>query len=179
MAFMKTTGYKSMRMAIEGMHCANCAAAIERKFRETPGVQEVAVNLANNTGKVMYDDAVTDEAALIALFDDMSYDGEIIAEGAPLVDEARRAKESARSRRDGFVFGIAAVLTLAMLAICMIPGAHMAVGQLLAGAGASHAQAMFAANILLLILCIPVQFGCGARFYSGAVSSLKLKMATL
>ena len=179
MAVMKATGYKSMRMAIEGMHCANCAAAIERKFRETPGVQEVAVNLANNTGKVMYDAAVTDEAALIALFDDMSYDGEIIAEGAPLVDEARRQKERARSRRDVVVFAVAAALTLTMLAISMLPGAHMAVGQLIAGADASHAQAMFATNVLLLILCIPVQFACGARFYSGAVSSLKLKMANM
>ena len=58
----------------------------------------------------------------------------------------------------------------------MIPGWHMGVGAALAGlfvTDPTHVQAMFAANLLLLALTAPVQFGCGARFYKGAWGSLK------
>ena len=41
----------TIRLAIDGMHCANCAANIEKHYRATPGVIDVAVNLANNTGR--------------------------------------------------------------------------------------------------------------------------------
>ena len=47
----------NLRLAIEGMHCANCAANIEKHYRATPGVVDVAVNLANNTGRVVFDPA--------------------------------------------------------------------------------------------------------------------------
>lgn len=52
----------------------------------------------------------------------------------------------------------------------------MGVGAALAGlfvTDPTHVQAMFAANLLLLALTAPVQFGCGARFYKGAWGSLK------
>ena len=44
--------WANLRLAIDGMHCANCAANIEKHYRATPGVVDVAVNLANNTGRV-------------------------------------------------------------------------------------------------------------------------------
>ena len=34
----------TIRLAIDGMHCANCAANIEKHYREAPGVIDVAVN---------------------------------------------------------------------------------------------------------------------------------------
>ena len=33
----------NLRLAIEGMHCANCAANIEKHYRATPGVVDVGV----------------------------------------------------------------------------------------------------------------------------------------
>lgn len=166
----------SIRLAIEGMHCANCAASIESHYRKTPGVVDVAVNLANNTGKVVFDPAQASVDDMLAVFDSLAFTAEIIPDDAPLVDEKRRAREAARAKRDRKVFGMAAVLTVAIVAIGMIPGWHMGVGAALAGLFVpepTHVQAMFAANILLLALTAPVQFGCGARFYRGAWGSLK------
>lgn len=166
----------SIRLAIEGMHCANCAASIESHYRKTPGVIDVAVNLANNTGRVVFDPAQASVDDMLAVFDNLSFTAEVIPEDAPLVDEKRRAREAARAKRDRKVFGIAAALTVVIVAIGMIPGWHMGVGGALAGlfaAEPTHVQAMFAANILLLALTMPVQFGCGARFYKGAWGSLK------
>ena len=166
----------NLRLAIEGMHCANCAANIEKHYRATPGVVDVAVNLANNTGRVVFDPAQASVDDMLAVFDNLSFTAEIIPEDAPLVDEKRRAREAARAKRDRKVFGVAAVLTVIIVAIGMIPGWHMGVGAVLAGLFVpepTHVQAMFAANLLLLALTAPVQFGCGARFYKGAWGSLK------
>ena len=166
----------AIRLAIEGMHCANCAASIESHYRKTPGVIDVAVNLANNTGRVVFDPAQASVDDMLAVFDNLAFTAELIPEDAPLVDERRRAREAARAARDRKVFGISAVLTVIIVAVGMIPGWHMGAGSALAGLFVSeptHVQAMFAANILLLALTVPVQFGCGARFYKGAWGSLK------
>lgn len=166
----------AIRLAIEGMHCANCAASIESHYRKTPGVIDVAVNLANNTGRVVFDPAQASVDDLLAVFDSLAFTAELIPEDAPLVDERRRAREAARAKRDRGVFAVAAALTVAIVAIGMIPGWHMGVGAALAGlfvADPTHVQAMFAANLLLLALTIPVQFCCGARFYQGAWGSLR------
>ena len=168
--------WANLRLAIDGMHCANCAANIEKHYRATPGVVDVAVNLANNTGRVVFDPAQASVDDMLAVFDNLSFTAEIIPEDAPLVDEKRRAREAARAKRDRKVFGVAAVLTVVIVAIGMIPGWHMGVGAALAGlfvTDPTHVQAMFAANLLLLALTAPVQFGCGARFYKGAWGSLK------
>lgn len=59
----------------------------------------------------------------------------------------------------------------------------MAVGHFIAsvifGSAATHVQAMFAGNILLLVLTLPVQFGCGLRFYKGAFDSLRSGSANM
>ena len=171
-----------LRLAIDGMHCANCAANIEKRYRATPGVVDVAVNLANNTGKVVFDPAQASVDDMLAVFDDLSFTAEIIPEDAPLVDEKRRAREAARAKRDRAVFTFSAALTAIIVCIGMIPGWHMGVGSSLASAfvpDPTHAQAMFACNILLMALTLPVQFGCGARFYKGAWASLKSGSANM
>lgn len=167
----------TIRLAIEGMHCANCSANIEKNFRKVDGVEHVAVNLATNTGTVVFDPARVSVDRLLHVFDDLSFTAEIIPDDAPLIDEKRRAKEAKTRSHDLRVFGAAFVLTLLIVGIGMLPGMHMAVGNALAsvffGSDPSHAQAMFSSNILLMLLTIPVQFGCGLRFYKGAYGSLK------
>ncbi|WP_165174079.1 cation-translocating P-type ATPase, partial [Adlercreutzia sp. ZJ242] len=168
----------TIRLAIEGMHCANCAQSIESHYRKTPGVIRCAVNLANNTGQVTFDPSAASVDDMLRVFDSLAFTAEIIPDDAPLVDEKRRAKEAARAKHDLRVFGASAALTVLVVCIGMLPGAHMATGAALAGlfaggAEPTHVQSMFAANVLLMLLTIPVQFGCGARFYKGAWGSLK------
>ncbi len=167
----------TIRLAIEGMHCANCAASIEKNYRKTPGVKDVNVNLATNSGTVTFDPQQASVDDMLHVFDKLSFTASLIPDDAPLYDETRRKREQDRSRHDLKVFALAAVLTAIIFCIGMLPGAHMAVGNFLAQsfgiANPTHAQAMFGANLLLLVLTIPVQFGCGARFYKGAFDSLR------
>lgn len=123
----------NLRLAIDGMHCANCAANIEKHYRNTPGVLDVAVNLANNTGRITFDPSQASVDDMLAVFDNLSFTAEIIPEDAPLVDEKRRAKEAARAKRDMRVFVTACVFTVIVFCIGMLPGWHMGVGNALAG----------------------------------------------
>jgi Cu+-exporting ATPase len=174
---------QTIRLAIDGMHCANCAANIEKHYRALPSVRDVSVNLANNTGRVTFDADSATIDDMLRVFDDLSFTAEIIPEDAPLIDERRRAKEAARAKHDLHVFALSAVLTIIIVTIGMIPGWHMALGHMLAslfiGSDASHVQSMFAGSIVLLVLTIPVQFGCGIRFYKGAFASLKSGSANM
>lgn len=174
---------QTIRLAIDGMHCANCVANVEKHYRALPSVIDVAVNLANNTGRVTFDPSQASVDDMLKVFDDLPFTAELIAEDAPLVDEKRRAKEAAERKHDLKVFVVSAVLTVIIFSIGMIPGWHMAVGHFIAsaffGSAATHVQAMFAGNILLLVLTLPVQFGCGSRFYKGAFDSLRSGSANM
>lgn len=174
---------QTIRIAIDGMHCANCAANIEKHYRALPSVKDVSVNLANNTGRVTFDADTATIDEMLQVFDDLSFTAEIIPEDTPLVDEKRRAKEAARAKHDLRIFACSAIFTVIIVAIGMIPGWHMALGHALASlfveASASHIQSMFAGSIALLLLTIPVQFGCGIRFYKGAIASLKSGSANM
>lgn len=172
----------SIRLAIEGMHCANCAMNIEKHYKAADGVMDVAVNLANNTGAVTFDANKATVDDMLHVFDDLSFTAEIIPEDAPLIDENRRAKEAARQKHDFHVFIASLCLTVLIFLIGMVPGWHMGLGSFIAGAFAqepTHAQSMFAASLVLMLLTIPVQFGCGARFYKGAYYSLKSGSANM
>ncbi len=64
---------KRLDLPIEGMHCASCAANIERRLRREPGVARAAVNFATATATVEYDAARTEIARLIGAVADAGY----------------------------------------------------------------------------------------------------------
>ena len=49
---------------VKGMHCASCAAVIEKTFKKQPGVASVEVNYGTETAKVAFDAALTTPEAL-------------------------------------------------------------------------------------------------------------------
>lgn len=52
---------KKLKIHIEGMHCASCAANVERSLKRTAGVKEASVNLIMKKGYVHCEDDVSDE----------------------------------------------------------------------------------------------------------------------
>ena len=50
---------KTQVWPIRGMHCASCAATIEKTFKKQPGVVSAEVNYGTETAKVSFDEAVT------------------------------------------------------------------------------------------------------------------------
>lgn len=52
---------KKVKINIEGMHCASCAANIERSLRKVPGVKEANVSLVGKKCFVEVDERVPEE----------------------------------------------------------------------------------------------------------------------
>ena len=59
--------------AISGMHCASCAARIEKGVGEAAGVNSATVNFAAEELTVEYDPAITGPAAISALVKEMGF----------------------------------------------------------------------------------------------------------
>ena len=70
---MDPTATRRARAEISGMHCAACAARIERVLGGMPGVVSAAVNLAAETLSVSFDPALTGEAAIAATIADLGF----------------------------------------------------------------------------------------------------------
>ena len=60
-------------MSIDGMSCAACAAAIERRLAKKAGVASAHVNFATRVATVRYDPSVVEPAALAAAVDSLGY----------------------------------------------------------------------------------------------------------
>jgi len=55
---------RTVRLAVEGMHCASCAQTVERALKKTPGVKRAVVSLPAETATVKYDPVLVDLSAL-------------------------------------------------------------------------------------------------------------------
>ena len=64
---------RSVELAVEGMTCASCSAAVERAVKKLNGVQTASVNLATNRASLEYDPAVVKLSQIKAAITDAGY----------------------------------------------------------------------------------------------------------
>ncbi|MDO4536533.1 MAG: heavy metal translocating P-type ATPase [Coriobacteriales bacterium] len=171
------------RIAIEGMHCANCSALIEKMVGRMDGVETCAVNLAANNGAVTFDPSRTSMPAVIETIVDLGYGATVIpSENRAAFDAERRAREHAQQQRDLRIFVMSLILTIIIMIVCMTPlgmSLTMPVATAIFGAGHTHEQMMLVMNLICFVLTIPVQFIAGARFYKGAWGAFKARSANM
>jgi Cu+-exporting ATPase len=142
-------GLDAIELPIVGMTCASCAARIEKKLNRLDGVQ-ATVNYATEHASVAYDPARTDLDAVVATVRDLGYDAIVPTAPAPLSPDggagagtagapgaagspgaagpaAPTAEEAAAEARDRLLrerlIG-AAVLTVPVIVVAMVPGAQ-------------------------------------------------------
>ncbi|NXE14138.1 ATP7B ATPase, partial [Lophotis ruficrista] len=63
---------------IDGMTCNSCVQSIEGTISQRQGVQHIAVSLADGTGTIHYDPAVTNGEELRAAIEDMGFDASVL-----------------------------------------------------------------------------------------------------
>ncbi|MDR3351909.1 MAG: heavy metal translocating P-type ATPase [Zoogloeaceae bacterium] len=151
-----------LEIAIHGMHCAACAARIEKTINALPGL-EIHVNFASERGRARWQPGLATPAALLAAVTEAGFEAAILTEATRAEETARKAALQQAERRR---FLIAALLSFPLLA--QMPF-------MLAGEGA-HAELP---RLLQLALATPVQFWVGARFYVGAWKALKGGVANM
>ena len=153
---MATSAPDRVRLEIEGMTCAACAARIERKLNKLDGV-EAAVNYANEEASVAFDPARVAVADLIAAVEATGYGASLPATDSGRAAAAERAARTLRAR-----LGVAAVLTLPLVAVAMLTPLQFPGWEWLA-----------------LALATPVVLWAGWPFHRAAVANARHGAATM
>ena len=141
-----------VRLDLEGMTCASCAARIERKLNKLDGV-EATVNYATEEAAVTYDPSAVSVDNLIATVEAVGYRAALPAE----TTRARDPAEAIRTR-----LAVALLLTAPLTAVAMIP------------------QLQFDGwEWLALALATPVVFWCGLGFHLATLLNARHAAATM
>jgi len=141
-----------LRLDLEGMTCASCAARIERKLNKLDGV-EATVNYATEEAAVSFDPAAVSVDDLIATVEAIGYH-------AALPGDVTDAPDAARAVRTRLA--VAAVLTAPLVALTMAPPLRFEGWEWLA-----------------LALATPVVFWAGAGFHRAALLNARHLAATM
>ena len=153
--------FRTISLDVNGMHCAGCAAAVERALRTVSGVADARVSLTLERADIEVTGCGVSPADLERAVITAGYRATARTAGRAAIEARRlekRADAEAEARRDRTHLIVAAILTAPVLAQMIL----MALGSPLHIPG--WIQALLAA---------PVQFWTGARFYRGSVTSLK------
>jgi Cu+-exporting ATPase len=166
-AAIRDSGYevpaRKTEFPVEGMTCASCVARVEKALASVPGVLSASVNLATQSGTVVFLPGVADVGALRAAVEKAGYAvPEFEAEDDPVARQKRMQREEERSLitrlRVGFLLGVPLFL--------------LAQWEMFSGPG-EFPLSPFASAVLQLALATPIQFYVGSRFYRGAWSTAK------
>ena len=152
----------STLLKIEGMHCASCQRPIEKALRETPGVNDVSVNLANR--EVSVEGRVGSEV-LIAAVANAGFEA--------VIDPIQSLEETDQANQANFRRLIyRTVLALGSGAVLMVYAMD-------APAISSEWNLYHAGWLLIALITGAVMYHTGRHFFTGALKSLKNRSATM
>lgn len=154
---------KKISLSLTGMHCASCAAIIERSLKKLPAVQQANVNFAAEKALVLFDEKSASIDDLINAIKKAGYKAEIVNTKDADFERKKRETEISSVRRK---FIVSLILSLPMLYFMFMDFFKWLPGSI-------SLPPYF--GIVSLILATPVQFIIGAGFYKGMWSSLKMR----
>ena len=149
---VSTPDRQRLRLEVEGMTCASCAARIERKLNRLDGV-DATVNYATEEAAVSFDPSAVSVDDLIATVEAIGY-------RAALPGDVAEAPDAARAVRTRLA--VAAVLTTPLVLLAMVPPLRFDGWEWLA-----------------LALATPVVFWCGAGFHRATLTNARHGAATM
>ncbi|MCB0261410.1 MAG: heavy metal translocating P-type ATPase, partial [Calditrichaeota bacterium] len=174
------TGQASLNLGISGMHCASCAAEIEKELLRTPGVLYVSVGLGTESAAITYLPSMVNMAEIKRVIERLGYQTfDTAAPGKPekkaageAVDENQLAREKEyRTLMRKFIF--AGILALPVM-FFSYPDLFGLPEQFQRGGGLLRYI-----WIGMGILALPVMFWAGSQFYTGAWAAFKNRSANM
>jgi Cu+-exporting ATPase len=144
------------------MHCASCAAIIERSLNKVSGVNQANVNFAAEKAIVIFDQSGVKADDLVKVVKSAGYSATILND-LNSGDERKKKAQEIQSLYKKFLFAL--VLSLPMFYFMLLDFVKLP--------GSASLLPYF--GIISLLLTIPVQFVAGVGFYKGAWSSFKMK----
>ena len=169
------TAHTRCELPVTGMHCASCAARVEKALASASGVSSANVNFATSRATVQYDPAATDAGALAQVVRDLGYDvlepgGEGGAADAEGLQEAEAREREGIYRRQKIRFLVSLLLSVPVAVLAMAGHLFPSLEPVLD----------FPARPWLeLALTTPVLFWAGGEFFIGAWSSARHRSADM
>ena len=139
------------QLQISGMHCASCAARVQRVLLRLDGVSAAVVNLAVERADVTYDPDLVGPEQFIAVIEKAGYEAE------PATEDSRRRQQAAKAaeaRTQWRLFLLGAVLSAALMLVAMAP----------------HRPGH---ELVQLLLATPVQLFLGWQFYRNTWAAIR------
>ncbi|MEK7525219.1 MAG: heavy metal translocating P-type ATPase [Patescibacteria group bacterium] len=151
-------------VSIKGMHCASCAASLEKVFEKVPGVESVAVNFATEKGQLTSSSPL-DLATIKKAAQSIGYD--IYDDSAASADPetAARQKELADKKIKIISGGILAVILMVLSFKDML--------------GILPELSLRTVLLISFVLATPVQFWVGGEYITSAVKAFKHRLANM
>ncbi|WP_181349569.1 heavy metal translocating P-type ATPase [Thalassobacillus sp. CUG 92003] len=145
-----------LEVDVHGMTCAACSSRIEKVLNKMEGIDEAAINLTNETGKITYFKGVTSQQAIIDRIQKLGYDA------SPRADQASKSEQKEQElTHKRWQLGISGLLSFPLLLTMFAHLFGLPIPQLLMNPWFQMA------------LATPVQFIIGWTFYQGAYHNLK------
>ncbi|KAH9022104.1 copper P-type ATPase CtaA [Lactarius deliciosus] len=161
-------------LRIYGMTCASCTSTVETELSKMPGITSVAVALATETAKVVFDRGVVGPREMVERIEELGFDAMLSdQEDATQLRSLTRTKEI-QEWKTRFHWSVAFALPVFFISMIAphIPFLHPIVHfNIIPGIPLGH--------LLVAIITTPAQFWVGQKFYRNAYKALKHKSATM
>jgi Cu+-exporting ATPase len=154
---------KKATLLITGMHCASCAAVLNKALSKAPGVKEANVNYSTAKALVDFDERQTSEDALVKVVKSKGYDAAVMRGKEDSEQQSKMQEREERKIRNLLIISTAFSFPAFII------------GMVLMWAGVDVPYK----DYLLWALATPVQFFVGWQFYKGTWHSLKNKSANM
>ena len=153
---------------VTGMSCSACSAHVEKAVSRVPGVDQVQVNLLQNSMVVEYEDETTDAAAIIHAVEDAGYGASVKDAHEPVKkaenDLQKRTAEEAKKMKHRLGWSIVFLIVLMYISM-----GHM-LGWPLPGILLGHENMMIFA-LTQLFLTLPIMY-LNRKYYENGFKSL-------
>jgi heavy metal translocating P-type ATPase len=167
---------------VVGMHCASCKSLIESTVAEMKGILEVEVNYATEKMIVEYDERlispieISQKVATLGTYELLIEEsGEGVLASPPEVDK-RKKEELEYLKKTVIWVGLGTIPFVLLMIGMLIPSGRAMIMDLFPMLEISMGDSMFeisTLNIIQFLLCTPILFIGGRRFFESTFSALK------
>ena len=162
--------FKEVEIDITGITCQVCVNKIERKVGKLEGVKEIAVNLANSRGKILYDSEKIKLSEILEVIKKLGYEGkkhEDIEEDSKVIESEKKLKQEFLEFKLAIFFSVI-VFYISMGTMVGLPVPNIISPEI--------NPLNFA--LIQLILAIPVIY-IGRRFYKVGIKQLIMRSPSM
>jgi P-type Cu+ transporter len=168
----KSQNIQQIKLKLRGMSCAACANSIDKAIAAVPGIVIHNVNFGTEQATIGYDPRQTTIEEIQSAVTKAGYSSDLLPDQGLITEEdaAEKLARLAESQELKLKIMVGGIISL-LLVLGSIP--------MMIGFSLPLIPTWLHNPWLQLVLCTPVQFWCGYRFYLGAVKAYKRHQGTM